>query len=226
MGRRRKPRRELEHLTRPTRFERRHSLPQRALIDRRRSQAYSLKMRGLSLVTIGLHLHADPAHNTNKIGFEGGYGWRNYHQGKPAVLGVNLGAAVSSDISKGLRQARVTSESVRQEALTLQLEQHELAASQLWPAVMNGNARAHEVWLANMARQAELMGINPADEINVTITHEGPQPQFDNAYASAMMDALKEVGAVDVTTTGEFIAFLDATPIEDAELVPVANTGP
>ncbi len=193
--------------------------------DRRLQRAYAMKVQGLSLTEIGLRLHADPSMNRDGVGFDGGYGWQNYRLGKPPLSGKALAVSVCRDLRGELKGARLASEISRQEALMLHVDRLEAAAAAAWPAVMEGNARQHEVWLQNMGQQAAVLGLNAPEQHEVTghIVVEGVQPDYTPEFVADVFAALVEVGAI---TEGTAIPAILAPPaadndITDAEVVDV-----
>ena len=200
----------------PEGFMREWEKPYRALMDDRRRAAYGLRMRHMTNEDIGYRLHADPSANTDPDqpgGFPGGYGWLRLARGQPPIAGTRLADVVQKDLRFGLRRSRLASEAVRQEALTLTLDQLDLAAEKLWPKVEAGNPRAQEVWLANMDRRITLLGLEPEHAIRVAV--EGPKPQYgDPDFMPRFLAALRELGAVNGETTEEFRARLEPKAIE------------
>lgn len=227
---RRKPR-ELEVDGPVPAFTREGNLPSHAATQQRRVHAYNLKFQGITLREIGRRLHADPAVNSEGKHFPGGYGWKNYRNGKPPLDGDDLINAVSKDLGPGLRRARIAHETVRAEAVAFYLERLERAAAALWGQVLEGHPRSHEMWLSNINTQLDLLGLKQGDTLDVNVTVEGPQPTIDLGYMEKYMGALAEVGAVQATTNEAFLEQLDARraeereaiesggPIEDAEVV-------
>jgi hypothetical protein len=203
----------------PRGYKKDKRIPHRAQIQNRQTEAIALKMQGFSLLQIGLRLHADPSMNVNGSGFTGGYGWKNYADGKPPVQGEALQQAVSKDVAAALRTARLASESVRQEALQLTLDRLETAAAALWRKVLQGDARAQEVWLRNIEHQMDLLGIRQAPDQNILLTVEGVQPAYDEQYAARMFAALEQVGAI--TGPGQADLPLPASEVIEAEVIEV-----
>jgi hypothetical protein len=187
----------------PSAYIRNFVVPRTALLENRRMNALSLKHQGFTLLQIGRKLHADPEWVENQAkwpdGYPGGYGWRNHQNGRDALLGSNLEHSVSLDIRAQVRSARLARESMRQEALQLRLMQLGEASAALYPKVMAGDARAHEVWLRNIELQIGLEGIKPAEQHDVNVNVAGTvsvQPSFNPQFMAEMFDALKTVGAV------------------------------
>lgn len=211
MTRRRKGRKSQgleEYGPRPDRFRRSERRPRQAQFDLRRARAMDLQMQDFPMRVIGQKLHADPAMHTDPgdkypDGFPGGYGWSNYVQGLPPLQGDALLKAVSRDLHGQLTSARLASETVRQEGLTLKLEQLRMAAAAYWPGVLAGNARSGEVWLAIQDKQIKLMGLEPAEQHLVGIGPAGgpPQPpERDDEWARRVFDALSALGIIPPDT--------------------------
>ena len=235
---RRKPRELETHGRPPPAYTREGNLPSAAATQQRRVHAYNLKFQGITLREIGRRLHADPAINSEGQHFPGGYGWKNYRYGKPPVDGDDLINAVSKDLGPGLRRARIAHETIRAEGVAFYLERLERAAAALWPQVMEGHPRSHEMWLSNINTQLDLLGLKQGDTLDVNVTVEGPQPKIDLGYMEKYMGALAEVGAVEATTNDAFLQQLDARRererdaieagevIEDAEVIETPEPEP
>lgn len=216
----------------PARYKRDVELPRRGLLDLRRRDAVALKLQGLSLEQIGRRLHADPSMNSEKVGYPGGYGWRNLYEGKPPVTGRSLQSLVANDVREMLEHARLSNEVVRQEGLQLTIAKLEEAAAALWPKVKAGNPRAQEVWLTNLDKQIELQGIEPGE---MSLSRIGPgatgaQEGWDKAFVKGVFETLRSIGAqLGPTSNAELIAANDAAQqarevaeaeeIADAEIV-------
>ena len=217
----------LEEIGRPLAYTSRNAVPRRAQIDRRRAKAIDLKVQGFPLRIIGAKLHADPEANESGASFEGGYGWRKWIEGEPPLSGNPLELTVSRDISAALRSARIASEAVRAEALTLTLMQLEMGAAAIYQRVLAGEPRAQEVWLRNIEMQIKLQGLDQGDKLHITVGGTiGLQPEFNSEYATKMFDALQSVGVIPagVDALNALVPALTAAPTEAVEATATEST--
>jgi len=75
-------------------------------LDARRAEAARLSLLGWTNLAIGLHLYADPAHNSRHIATPHGYGADRYKDGREPLTDGRLAEAVSKDITRVLEDAR------------------------------------------------------------------------------------------------------------------------
>lgn len=204
----------------PVGYKRRAShLPSLVQIHERRAKAYQLLAGEFTHLRIGLYLHADPSVNTTKTAFPGGYGWRNYQEGQPPLLGEALRQSVSRDIANGLAQAAKYEGYTRDEWVLKSLNSLAAAQAAIWAKVQDGNPRATEVYLQIEARRAKLLGLDRPELVetttNVNLTVEGTQPDYNPEYAEKMFAALGQIGAI----SGELAPPAADDDIVDAEVV-------
>ncbi|WP_329492419.1 hypothetical protein OG618_37230 (plasmid) [Kitasatospora sp. NBC_01246] len=99
----------------------------RQAVHARRAEAVRLKLvKGWSPTEIGLHLHADPAHNTRGHAVREGYGADRYRAGEPALDGARLAQAVARDIARALRKQATRYDDDTEALRRLRIAQYEV----------------------------------------------------------------------------------------------------
>lgn len=177
-------------------------------IHERRRQAYKLLAGQFDTEQIGLFLHADPDVCTNPkvnaaqgdgTGTTGGYGWQNYAQGEPPLLGRRLRRAVKRDLDNALADSARYEARNREEATQIELAGLAAAQQGIWPRVLNGNAKAVEQYLGIVDKRMRLLGLGETNvnvSAQVTIDAVGVHPELTPEYQAQWLDALIELGAV------------------------------
>jgi len=197
---------------------RRRMIPKEVLIHERRRQAYQLAIGQFSNEEIGLYLHADPSVNTRKISVDGGYGWQNFCNGKPPLMGDNLRNAVSRDMSRGLASSAKYEKRAQDDLLAIEVAGLNKAQASIWSQVLQGNLRAVEQFVLISARRSKILGLDiDRVEAHTTLTVEavqGAEPVYDQEFISGMMSALKQVGAIKELSSGDIV---DAEVVADAD---------
>lgn len=212
----------------------------RLLIAERRRQAYRFRVVGMSAEAIALRLAADPAINTDpKLpdGYPGGYGAKNYYEGKPPPSAEQLRKEASADLA--LVHDR-TDGSIDRDAdfmFGVALDRIEFGFAAIAGRVATGSQLHVGRWVELIQTQAQLMGWNKSpvsvtvdNSINVTSV-ESPQPNWgDPEYMQKFLGAMVEAGA----ETPEMLAAAQATLAElpistsavDATTIEVTATEP
>lgn len=180
-------------------------------VHERRHAAYKLRAAGFTLQDIGKFLHADPEVNENKklvdsdgkpAGQPGGYGWQNYVNGKPPLLGEQLAKAVSRDMTRGLALAERHESLARDEYVRIELATLNAAQAAGWPRMQTGDPKSIEAVVRVSERRSKLLGLDAPVQVEqrseVTVQHEGLQPNYDQAFAQGMFAALQSIGAIEV----------------------------
>lgn len=195
---------------RPIGYKRRVSECSTAIqIHERRAAAYKLRSAGFTLLDIGKFLHADPTVNADKnllnpdgskAGFVGGYGWQNYVNKKPPLMGNSLASAVSHDMLRGLEVAAENEDLARDDYVRIELATLNAAQAAGWPRMQTGDPKSIEAVVKVSERRSKLLGLDAPvqteSKSEVTIHHDGVQPSYDPAFAAGMFAALKDVGAI------------------------------
>jgi hypothetical protein len=205
----------------PKRYKRR--CPEQYQIRERRSRAMLLRMAGISMLEIGLRLHADPTVNSTGESFVGGYGWRNWTTGNKPVLGVTLANTVSRDLREEMDRGEERLDDLREEFRELELRRLDAAQAALWQRVQQGNDWAVDRFLGIVDRRIKILGLEAPSrsEIsmrgNVTI-QQGALPEVDPAYASAVLDGIAELASAPGGRSAAEIAEANR-PLQELEVV-------
>lgn len=185
-------------LMRPDGYKKRKNAFDKIKILDRRRRAYNLRIAGHTAEVIGRTLHADPSMNVSGEGTDMGYGWQNYIQGKPPVIGDALRMAVHRDLTEGFRAAAKYEQYGREEYVRLETEALDVAQAAIMPKVRKGDARAVEQLVNISARRAKLRGLDidrVESEVNLNLTVEGKQPDYrDPEFTASFQDGLQALG--------------------------------
>lgn len=207
-------------IQRPVGYKRRVSdYASKVAIHERRARAYALRVGGFNQLQIGRYLHADPAVCTNKEtpeGLPGGYGWKNYREGKPPLDGENLRIQVSKDLTNGLVAAAKWEALNREEYVQIEVASLNAAQAAIWPKVLRGDSLAVERFVKLSERRSKLLGLDAPTQTEVrgevAVSVEGIQPAYNPEFAAQMFGALMEVGAVSEMPS---LPVLDAVVVAD-----------
>jgi hypothetical protein len=227
------------HVRRPIGYKRRvKDVADQVMIHERRAAAYKLRSTGHTLLDIGKFLHADPSVNTDKslknpdgskAGVVGGYGWQNYVNDKPPLLGPALTSAVSHDMLRGLEVAAADEDWSREQYRRVELATLNAAQAAQWPRMQTGDPKAVEAVVKVSERRSKLLGLDAPVQIeqtsDVTVHHEGVQPVYDRGFAEGMFSALQQLGVIDEVPELTMPALSGPDAPVDAEVVEPAAGG-
>lgn len=203
----------------------------RLAIQERRRQARRLRVAGLSVEAIALRLAADPTVNSSEEGFEGGYGARNYAEGKPPPTLETLRKECSEDLRIVFEKSRDSIDRDADHMFDIALERIELAVSfSSAPASRGSNQHIQRI-LEATDLQARMMGWHKSPvtinvDNSVHVTAESPQPVWDAEYLTKFTAAMIECGGEPpelLAAAQSVIAELPVTTA-DPDAVPAEST--
>lgn len=170
------------------------------LTAERRRQARRYRVAGLSAEAIALRLAADPSINPTGESFPGGYGSRNYADGRepPAI------EALRKEVLEDLRimKERTESSIERDEAamFDIALERIEFVVAAATPRAANGSQLHQGRILEAVDLLAHIMGWHKSP-VSVTVNNNtlnvstSEQPTWDDVFLGKFYEAMIEAGA-------------------------------
>ena len=187
----------------------------------RRRQAMRFRVAGMSSEAIALRLAADPSVNSVGEAFPGGYGAKNYLEGRPPPPVKRLAAAARTDLAIMSERSRRSIDRDNDFMFDVALERIEAATTAIWNKVGQGS-QLHVGRLVELIDlQAKLMGwakspVTVQIDQSTTVNAVSVQPNWDAEYMGKFFGAMVEAGA----EPPEMLAFAQSA-VE--ELLPVAS---
>lgn len=203
----------------------------RLATQERRRQARRLRVVGLSVEAIALRLAADPAINSSEEGFEGGYGHRNFAEGKPPPSLETLRKEAAEDLKVAYERSRDSIDRDEAHMFDIALERIEYVVQfASGPASRGSNMHQGRIIEATEL-QARIMGwIKSPVTVNVdqsvNITSMSPQPVWDTAFLAKFTDALVECGGEppEVIEAAQSVVAQLTAATPDPSAIPVEST--
>lgn len=203
--------------------------------DRRRA-ARRFRVSGMSVEAIALRLAADPAINSTGEGFPGGYGAKNYADGKPPPSTEALRKEASADLRIAYERSRDSIDRDADHMFDIALERIELVVAGAIARAASGSQLHMGRIIEATDLQARMMGWHKSPvTINVDasthITAVSPQPTWDPEFLGKFYDAMIEAGAETPEMLEAAQAALDGLPVAtsapaDAVLVESSEAPP
>lgn len=194
----------------------------RLAIQERRRTARRLRVAGLSVEAIALRLAADPSINSTEQGFEGGYGARNYAEGKPPPTLESLRKSCSEDLRIAYERSRDSIDRDADHMFDIALERIELAVSFSSGPASRGSNQHIQRMLEATDLQGKMMGWHKSPvtinvDNSVHVSAESPQPVWDAEYLAKFTAAMIECGGEPPEMLAAAQSIVDELPVTTAD---------
>lgn len=205
----------------------------RLAVQERRRQARRLRVAGLSVEAIALRLAADPSINTSADdeGYEGGYGWRNYIEGKEPPKLETLRSEAAEDLRVVFERSRDSIDRDNDHMFDIALERIEMVVAFASGPASRGSNQHQQRILEATDLQARMMGWHKSPltinvDNSVHVTAESPQPIWDAEYLTKFTAAMAEAGAEPPTVIAAAEMVVAELPVTsaDPDALPVDST--